>query len=64
MTVGNLRKMDVGKVTFMVDGKSKLDILIILLGVSGLMQTYLPRNEILGPIRYDLGSLMSIIREK
>ena len=66
MTVGNLRKMDVGKVTFMVDGKEQIRYSHNLVGWGlGVDANILAEKmRFLGPIRYDLGSLMSIIRGK
>lgn len=63
---GKLRKMDVGKVTFMNDGNEKVRFSHNLvgwgLGVDANIMA--EKMRFLGPIRYDLGSLMSIIRGK
>ncbi len=61
---GKLRKLDVGKVTFMSDGEERVRFSHNLvgwgLGVDANIMA--EKMRFLGPIRYDLGSLMSIIR--
>ena len=63
---GKLRKIDVGKVTFMSEGNEKVRFSHNLvgwgLGVDANIMA--EKMRFLGPIRYDLGSLMSIIRGK
>ena len=63
---GNIRKIDVGKVTFMSEGSEKVRFSHNLvgwgLGVDANIMA--EKMRFLGPIRYDLGSLMSIIRGK
>ena len=63
---GRLRKMDVGKVTYMDDGEERVRYSHNLVGWGlGVDANILAEKmRFLGPIRYDLGSLMSIIRGK
>ena len=63
---GHLRKMDVGKVTFMDGEEKKVRYSHNLVGWGlGVDANILAEKmRFLGPIRYDLGSLMSIIRGK
>jgi len=64
VTDGRLRKMDVGRVTFMDGDKKQTRFTHNLVGWGlGVDANILAeRMRFLGPIRYDLGSLMSIIR--
>ena len=61
---GRLRKMDLGKVIFMDEGEKKVRFSHNLVGWGlGVDANILAEKmRFLGPIRYDLGSLMSIIR--
>ena len=63
---GRIRKMDVGKVTFMDGEEEKVRFSHNLVGWGlGVDANILAEKmRFLGPIRYDLGSLMSIIRGK
>ena len=63
---GNIRKIDVGKVKFMSEGSEKVRFSHNLVGWGlGVDANIMAENmRFLGPIRYDLGSLMSIIRGK
>lgn len=63
---GRLRKMDIGKVTFMDEGEKQVRFSHNLVGWGlGVDANILAEKmRFLGPIRYDLGSLMSIIRGK
>jgi len=63
---GRIRKMDVGKVTFM-DGegeKVRFSHNLVGWGLGVDANILAEKMRFLGPIRYDLGSLMSIIRGK
>ena len=64
LTAGKLRKMDIGKVTFFKDGKEQVRYTHNLVGWGlGVDANILAeRMRFLGPMRYDIGSLMSIIR--
>ena len=63
---GRLRKMDIGRVTFIDEGEKQVRFSHNLVGWGlGVDANILAeRMRFLGPIRYDLGSLMSIIRGK
>ena len=63
---GNLRKMDIGRTSFMLDGKKGLRYSHNLVGWGlGVDSNILAEKmRFLGPLRYDLGALMSIIRGK
>ena len=63
---GRIRKMDVGKVTFMDGEEEKVRFSHNLVGWGLGVDAHIlaEKMRFLGPIRYDLGSLMSIIRGK
>lgn len=63
---GKLRKMDVGKVTFFDDGTKRVRYTHNLVGWGlGVDANILAEKmRFLGPMRYDIGSLISIIRGK
>ena len=63
---GKLQKMDIGKVTFFKDGKEQVRYTHNLVGWGlGVDANILAEKmRFLGPMRYDIGSLMSIIRGK
>lgn len=63
---GRLRKMDVGKVTYLDEEEKKIRFSHNLVGWGlGVDANILAEKmRFLGPIRYDLGSLLSIIRGK
>ena len=63
---GNLKKMDIGRTSFMLDGKEGLRYSHNLVGWGlGVDSNILAEKmRFLGPLRYDLGALMSIIRGK
>ena len=63
---GNLRKMDVGRTSFMLEGKEGLRYSHNLVGWGlGVDSNILAEKmRFLGPLRYDIGALMSIIRGK
>ena len=66
LTTGKLQKMDIGKVTFFKDGKEQVRYTHNLVGWGlGVDANILAEKmRFLGPMRYDIGSLMSIIRGK
>jgi YegS/Rv2252/BmrU family lipid kinase len=61
---GRLRKMDIGKVTFMSDDKQEIRYSHNLVGWGlGVDSNLLAEKmRFLGPLRYDIGAFMSIIR--
>jgi len=61
---GKLRKMDIGKVTFQIDNKEEVRYSHNLVGWGlGVDSNILAEKmRFLGPLRYDVGALMSIIR--
>ena len=63
---GNLKKMDIGRTTFMLDGKEEIRYSHNLVGWGlGVDSNILAEKmRFLGPLRYDVGALMSIIRGK
>ena len=63
---GRLRKMDIGKVTFFVDGQEQVRYTHNLVGWGlGVDANILAEKmRFLGPMRYDIGSLISILRGK
>ena len=63
---GRLRKMDVGKVTYLDEEEKKIRFSHNLVGWGlGVDANILAEKmRFLGPVRYDLGSLLSIIRGK
>ena len=63
---GKLRKMDVGKVTYFSDGRKSVRYTHNLVGWGlGVDANILAeRMRFLGPMRYDIGSLLSIVRGK
>ncbi|MDG1545235.1 MAG: diacylglycerol kinase family lipid kinase [Candidatus Poseidoniia archaeon] len=63
---GRLRKMDVGKVTYLEEEEKKIRFSHNLVGWGlGVDANILAEKmRFLGPIRYDIGSLLSIIRGK
>lgn len=63
---GNLKKMDIGRTTFMLEGKEEIRYSHNLVGWGlGVDSNILAEKmRFLGPLRYDVGALMSIIRGK